>query len=280
MYEGADERLGGSEPMTCAPNLEARKISERLPVVENHLPSAASAGGNDQQCEMAMREQVPEGDSTVCGIGYGLEVIVELVSEGKIKYIGLSECNADTLRRAKAVKGAGDKLIAVQMEFGPLSLDIEQGDFMKAVEETGVAVVAYSPLSRGLATARFKSRADFEEGDFRLYLPRFSEENFPKNLVVVEKLKEIGQKTGNLSSGQVALAWILAEYPNVIPIPGSRTVERLEENVAAGEVQLAPEDVKAIRKLAEEANGVGGPRYPPQYVSDGMCIPLNEWKGE
>lgn len=84
-----------------------------------------------------------------------MQTLGELVDEGKIKYIGLSECTADTLRRAKAVKGAGDKLIAVQMEFGPMSLDIEHGDFMKAVEETGVAVVAYSPLSRGLASGRY-----------------------------------------------------------------------------------------------------------------------------
>lgn len=84
-----------------------------------------------------------------------MQTLGELVDEGKIKYIGLSECSADTLRRAKAVKGAGEKLIAVEMEFGPLSLDVEHGDFMKAVEETGVAVVAYSPLSRGLATGRY-----------------------------------------------------------------------------------------------------------------------------
>jgi aryl-alcohol dehydrogenase-like predicted oxidoreductase len=93
-----------------------------------------------------------------------MQTLGELVSEGKIKYIGLSECSADTLRRAKAVKGAGDKLIAVQMEFGPLSLDIEQGDFMKAVEETGVAVVAYSPLSRGMATGRYAA-VQFPSGD-------------------------------------------------------------------------------------------------------------------
>jgi aryl-alcohol dehydrogenase-like predicted oxidoreductase len=84
-----------------------------------------------------------------------MQTLGELVEEGKIKYIGLSECSADTLRRAKAVKGVGDKLIAVQMEYGPFSLDIEHGDFMKAVEETGVAVVAYSPLCRGLASGRY-----------------------------------------------------------------------------------------------------------------------------
>ena len=112
----------------------------------------------------------------------------------------------------------------------------------------------------------------------------------------MDKLAEMGKKAGNVSPSQVALAWILAEYPNcawfillsssmvyiflVFPIPGCRSVERLEENAASAELRLLPEDVKAIRKLAEEADGTNGDRYSPQYVSDGKCIPLSEWKGE
>ncbi|KIJ44653.1 hypothetical protein M422DRAFT_30310, partial [Sphaerobolus stellatus SS14] len=120
-----------------------------------------------------------------------MQTLGELVNEGKIRYIGLSEASADTLRRAKAVPGVGDKLIAVQNEFGLFTLDVEKGDFMKAVEETGVSVVTYSPLNRGMASGRYRSRADFDKDDLRLILPRFSEENFPKSLAVVDKLQAI-----------------------------------------------------------------------------------------
>jgi len=206
-----------------------------------------------------------------------METLGEFVKEGKIRYIGLSECNAETLRRAKAVPGVGEKLVAVQMEFGPFSLDVEKGDFMKAVVETGVSVVAYSPLNRGLATGRFRSRADFAPDDFRLLLPRFSEENFPKNLGLVDKLQSIAEKTG-LKSSQVTLAWIMAEHANFIPIPGCRNIARFEENASAAEVHLSPEHVKEIRKLANEADNVAGMRY--SGIPEGKCIPMNEWKGE
>jgi len=206
-----------------------------------------------------------------------METLGEFVKEGKIRYIGLSECNAETLRRAKAVPGVGEKLVAVQMEFGPFSLDVEKGDFMKAVVETGVSVVAYSPLNRGLATGRFRSRADFAPDDFRLLLPRFSEENFPKNLGLVDKLQSIAEKTG-LKSSQVTLAWIMAEHANFIPIPGCRNIARFEENASAAEVHLSLEHVKEIRKLANEADNVAGMRY--SGIPEGKCIPMNEWKGE
>jgi len=205
-----------------------------------------------------------------------METLGELIKEGKIKYIGLSECSAETLRRAKAVKGAGEKLVAVQMEFGPFSLDVEKGDFLKAVEETGVAVVAYSPLNRGLVTGRFRSRADFDADDWRLNQPRFSEENFPKNIALVDQFQAIASKTGS-SPAQVALAWILAEYPHFIPIPGSSTIERLDENAHSAEITLDPEYAKEIRKLANAADNVAGPRYAEGWIPEGNCIALKEW---
>ncbi|KIJ48295.1 hypothetical protein M422DRAFT_28388 [Sphaerobolus stellatus SS14] len=208
-----------------------------------------------------------------------MQTLGELVNEGKIRYIGLSEASADTLRRAKAVPGVGDKLIAVQNEFGLFTLDVEKGDFRKAVEETGVSVVAYSPLNRGLASGRYRSRADLDKDDLRLILPRFSEENFPKTVAVVDKLQAIAKDKG-LSSSQIALAWILASHPNFIPIPGCRDIARLEENSASAEVSLTEDEVKALRAIAEEANGVTGPRYPPLHMPKGDCIPLDQWKGE
>ncbi|KIJ22670.1 hypothetical protein M422DRAFT_39972, partial [Sphaerobolus stellatus SS14] len=209
-----------------------------------------------------------------------MQTLGELVNEGKIRYIGLSEASADTLRRAKAVPDVGEKLIAVQNEFGLFTLDVEKGDFMKAVEETGVSVVAYSPLNRGLASGRYRSRADLDKDDLRLiFLPRFSEENFPKSVAVVDKLQAIAKDKG-LSSSQIALAWILASHPNFIPIPGCQNIARLEENSASAEVSLTEDEVKALRAIAEEADGVTGPRYPLLHTPKGDCIPLDQWKGE
>ncbi|KAH8111783.1 Aldo/keto reductase [Phellopilus nigrolimitatus] len=213
-----------------------------------------------------------------------IEVVLETLraplETGVIKWLGLSECNADTLRRARAVPGVGARVVAAQMEFSPYSLDIEKSTFVQAAAELGVSVVAYSPLGRGLVSGRYRSRADFGADDSRLYMPRFSEENFPKNLVLSDKLKAIADKY-NATPSQVTLAWILAEHDSFIPIPGCRSVERVEENAGGAELKLAPEDVKAIRALSEAAD-VQGARYPEQFMSavKGDCIALDEWKGE
>ncbi|TDL15047.1 Aldo/keto reductase [Rickenella mellea] len=209
-----------------------------------------------------------------------LESLREFVDSGKVHWIGLSECSAATLRRAKAVPGVGDKVIAVQMEYSPFSLDIEKSGFVKVAEELGVAVVAYSPLGRGLVSGRYRSRADFDADDVRLWLPRFTEENFPKNLVLTDMIKSIGERYHS-SSSQITLAWILASYSYMFPIPGSRGIKRVEENAGGADIKITEEDVLAIRKLSEEAD-VGGERYPEMIMKtmEGNCIPLAEWKGE
>jgi aryl-alcohol dehydrogenase-like predicted oxidoreductase len=136
--------------------------------------------------------------------------------EGKIRYIGLSEISAGTLYRASKVH----RIDAVQIEYSPFSLDIEspQIGLLRACRELGVAVVGYSPLGRGFLTGTFKSPADFEDGDLRKVLPRFSEENFPKNLVLVEQLEGLARQK-NVTSSQLILAWILAQGNDIIPIP-------------------------------------------------------------
>ncbi|KAG6853211.1 hypothetical protein C0991_006114 [Blastosporella zonata] len=211
-----------------------------------------------------------------------LEALRPFVEKGQIKWIGLSEPSIATLKRAKAVPGVGEKVVAAQMEFSPFELYVEKTGFADAIREAGMAVVAYSPLARGLATGRpvvvFKSPADFEEGDLRKNLPRFLEENFPKNLKIVDELQKFADKY-KVTVGQVILAWILAEHPNFIPIPGIRSVERVEENALSAEVSLAPEDVKAIRLVVEGAE-VSGERYPAERMPIGDCIPVSEWKGE
>ena len=137
-----------------------------------------------------------------------VQAMAELKKEGKIKYLGLSECSADTLRRAHKVH----PISAAQMEFSPFALEIEssQTDFLKTARELGVKIIAYSPLGRGFLTNTIKSRADFDEGDNRLNHPRFSDEHFGDNLKLVGILADIAQKKG-CTPGELSLAWVLAQ---------------------------------------------------------------------
>jgi aryl-alcohol dehydrogenase-like predicted oxidoreductase len=172
-------------------------------------------------------------------------VLKELVQEGKIKYIGLSECSSDTLRRAHAVH----PVAAVQLEYSPFSLDIEREDIglLKTCRELGIAIVCYSPLGRGILTGQIKSPDDLEENDFRRKMPRFSKENFPKNLHLVETITKIAKRK-NCTPGQLTLAWILAQGDDFIVIPGTTKVKNLEENVGAAKIKLSEEEEKEIRQ--------------------------------
>jgi len=147
--------------------------------------------------------------------------MAELVKSGKVRYLGLSECSAETLRRAYAVH----PIAAIQMEYSPFALDIEseQIGLLKVARELGVAIVAYSPLGRGMLTGQYKSLEDFDEGDVRRAFPRFQPGNFEKNLVIVDKLRELAEKKG-ITSGQLTLAWILAQGGDFIPIPGTKKI--------------------------------------------------------
>ncbi|KAL1941876.1 hypothetical protein VTO73DRAFT_6876 [Trametes versicolor] len=184
--------------------------------------------------------------------------MAEQVKAGKVKYLGLSEVSAETLRRAHAVH----PISAIQVEYSPFALDVEdeQVGLFKAARELGVAIVAYSPVGRGLLGGQIKSRADLDEGDRRRILPRFSDENFPKILKLVEGVKAIAAKY-NAKPGQVALAWLLAQGDDVIPIPGTTKVENLKENLASFDLKLSAEDVAEIRRIAEVADKTLGPRY-------------------
>lgn len=191
-----------------------------------------------------------------------VEAMAELKKQGKIKYLGLSEISSDTLRRAHKVH----PISAVQVEYSPFALDIEseQIDLLKTCRELGVAVVAYSPLSRGLLTGALKGPEDFEEGDFRKMAPRFSAENFPKNLKLVNRIAEIAKAKG-ATPAQATLAWLLAQGDDIFPIPGTTKAERLEENIGSLKVKLSRDEVQAIRKACDEAE-IGGSRYPEAYT--------------
>lgn len=145
-------------------------------------------------------------------------------------------------------------------------MDIEdpQTSLLQTCRELGVAVVAYSPLGRGMLTGRYRSRLDFEEGDWRRSAPRFSEENFPKNMELVDKLKAIADRKG-ATTGQLTLAWLLNQGPDILPIPGTKKVKYLEENLASLKISLTREEDQEIRKAIEAAD-IKGDRYPPNMV--------------
>ena len=166
----------------------------------------------------------------------------ELVNEGKIKAIGLSEVNAETLRRAHAVH----PITAVQTEYSLWSREPEEEVF-EVCKELGITFVAYSPLGRGFLTGAFKSRADFEAGDFRLNNPRFTEEAIEKNLQFVEVISAIAKEKG-ITNAQLALAWILSQNEEITVIPGTRKVHRLQENMGALQVDLSAADLELIEQ--------------------------------
>lgn len=182
----------------------------------------------------------------------------ELQNEGKIKYIGISECSAESLKRAYKVA----PIQALQIEYSPWALDIENPEvnLLNTCRELGVAIVCYSPIGRGMLSGQYRSPDDFEEGDFRKISPRFSKENFPKNLQLVDRITEIASKKG-CTSTQLTLAWIMAQGDDFFPIPGTTNMTRLEENLGAGKIKLTEEEKKDIREACEKAEIVGA-RYP------------------
>jgi aryl-alcohol dehydrogenase-like predicted oxidoreductase len=190
--------------------------------------------------------------------------MVELKKQGKIRYLGLSECSERTLRRAHAVH----PIAAIQMEYSPFALEIEsdQTPILKAARELGVKIVAYSPLGRGFLSNTIKSRDDFSQGDNRLNHPRFSEEHFGENLKLVKTLSAIAEKKG-VTPSQLVLAWVLAQGDDFLPIPGTKRRKYLEENAKAVEVKLTDDELKEIRSEIDKAGGGKGARYPPAMLS-------------
>lgn len=166
--------------------------------------------------------------------------MAELVKQGKVKYLGLSEVDPETLRRAHAVH----PITALQTEYSLWSREPEQ-ELFDVCQELGITFVAYSPLGRGFLTGAIKSRADLEEGDFRLSNPRFTDEAIQQNLKFVEVVDDIAKSKG-VTKAQIALAWILSQNDEITTIPGTRKVHRLEENLGALQVELTQKDLEII----------------------------------
>jgi aryl-alcohol dehydrogenase-like predicted oxidoreductase len=178
----------------------------------------------------------------------------ELVDAGKVRYLGLSEASPETIRRAHAVH----PISALQTEYSLWSRDPED-QILPTIRELGIGFVAYSPLGRGFLSGRFQSPDDFDEGDFRKHNPRFQGENFQKNLELVERVKEIAGEKG-VTASQLALAWVLAQGDDIVPIPGTTKVKNLEENVAAADIELTEDDLRRLDEVAPKG-AAAGDRY-------------------
>jgi aryl-alcohol dehydrogenase-like predicted oxidoreductase len=175
--------------------------------------------------------------------------MAELVAQGKVRHIGLSEAGAQTIRRAHAVH----PITAVQSEYSLWTRDVED-EILPTLEELGIALVAYSPLGRGFLSGRFSSPEELDEGDFRRYGPRFTGANLQHNLTLADAVKELAAAKG-VTPGQLALAWVLHRGEHIVPIPGTKRVSYLEENLAAAEVDLDEEEVEAIAQAVPSASG-------------------------
>jgi aryl-alcohol dehydrogenase-like predicted oxidoreductase len=181
--------------------------------------------------------------------------MAELVAAGKVRHLGLSEASAETIRRAHAVH----PITAVQTEYSLWTRDVEP-EILPTLEELGIGLVAYSPLGRGFLSGRFTSPEELDEGDFRRYAPRFSGENLEHNVGLVQRVRELAAEKG-ITPGQLALAWVLHRGEYIVPIPGTKRVSYLEENVAAADVELSAEEVQ---RIADTVPTAAGARYDEQ----------------
>jgi len=181
--------------------------------------------------------------------------MAELKRAGKIRHLGLSEASIATIRRAHAVH----PITALQTEYSLWTRDPEEG-LLAACRELGIGFVAYSPLGRGFLTGRYKTPDDFAADDWRRNNPRFQGDNFRRNLAMVDRVARVAARKG-CTPAQLALAWVLAQGGDIVPIPGSKRRERLEENAAAADIRLTPEDLQEIDALLPPGMAAGT-RYP------------------
>ena len=179
----------------------------------------------------------------------------ELVEAGKVRYLGISEAAPETIRKAHEVH----PITALQTEYSLWSRDVED-EILPTVRELGIGFVAYSPLGRGFLTGQIQSFEDLPEGDYRRGSPRFQGENFQKNLELVDRVRELADEKG-VAASQLALTWLLHQGEDIVPIPGTKRREYLEENVAAAGITLTDEDLERIEEAAPKG-AASGERYP------------------
>jgi aryl-alcohol dehydrogenase-like predicted oxidoreductase len=182
--------------------------------------------------------------------------LAELVTAGKVRHLGISEASAATIRAAHAVH----PITALQSEWSLWTRDVEENDVLATVRELGIGFVAYSPIGRGFLSGEIRTVDDLAPDDFRRNNPRFQGENLTKNLELVDKVREIAAEKG-VTATQLALAWVLAQGEDVVPIPGTKRVRYLEENTAAADVELDKEDLQRLDAVVP-VGVAAGDRYP------------------
>jgi aryl-alcohol dehydrogenase-like predicted oxidoreductase len=186
--------------------------------------------------------------------------MADLVKQGKVRYLGLSEAASATIRRAHRVH----PITALQTEYSLWTRDPED-EILATVRELGIGFVSYSPLGRGFLTGQFQRPEDIPEGDFRRFNPRFQGDNFSKNLDLVRHIEALAKAKG-ATPAQIALAWVMAQGEDVVPIPGTKKRSRLEENLKALEIWLTPAELEEIDRLLPKGS-TAGTRYPEQHMS-------------
>ncbi|SCB11022.1 aldo/keto reductase [Rhizobium multihospitium] len=186
--------------------------------------------------------------------------VKDLIAAGKVRHFGLSEPGAQTVRRAHAVQ----PVTALQNEYSLWTRGPETNGILKACEELGIGLVAYSPLGKGFLTGAMSKDTQIGENDFRRILPRFTPEAMEKNQALIDLLKQIAGRK-HATTAQIALAWLLAQKPWIVPIPGTTKLHRLEENLAAADVELSAAELAEIQRAAAEI-AIEGERYPEQLM--------------
>jgi aryl-alcohol dehydrogenase-like predicted oxidoreductase len=187
--------------------------------------------------------------------------MAELVKEGKVRYLGLSEASAETLRRAAKIH----PITALQSEYSLWTRDVEDNDVLATCRDLGIGFVAYSPLGRGFLSGEIKRFEDLAEDDYRRFSPRFQGENFDKNIKLVERVEEIAKEKG-ITASQLALAWALAQGDDIVPIPGTKRRKYLEQNAASADVILSREDLARIEDVFPK-DAAAGLRYPAAMMA-------------
>jgi len=237
-------------------NPQARGINGRPEYVRASIEGSLRRLGTDH-VDLYYQHRV---DPTV-PIEDTVGAMARLVEEGKVRYLGLSEAAPETLRRAHAVH----PITALQTEYSLWTRDPEENGVLSTVRELGIGFVPYSPLGRGFLSGAIKRPEDFDADDFRRHNPRFQGENFARNLALVDKVRALAEAKG-VSASQLALAWVLAQGEDLVPIPGTRRIANLEENLGAIDLVLDAADLAAIDAVFP-VGAAAGTRYPEQSMA-------------
>ncbi|WP_054940596.1 aldo/keto reductase [Paenibacillus ihuae] len=270
LFDTADVYGNGHNEVLLGRALKGRREQAILATKFSYTPNYERISGHPDYVKKAIEDSLRRLNTDYIDLYYQHRVdpdipieetvgaMADLVKAGKVRYLGLSEASASTIRRAHAVH----PISALESEYSLWSRDIED-EILPAVRELGITHVAYSPLSRGFISGELRTFEDLDANDLRRWMPRFQGDNFSKNVEIVDKLKEIALEK-NCTPSQLAIAWTIAN--EALPIPGTKRIKYLEENTAAAEVVLTPEDLKRIENISPK-NAVRGTRYMAEQMT-------------